>query len=224
VRIVESGADVQTSNTYEIAFERPFPREAQVEGGQYSDHPKTGVMDALANLQVRGGQNADPYLKVGAELVSGLTRTGQNTDQGGQPVVHERNEVLDKTQTSSSCLPQDAAGASDPASEEQEEVDGCALESNPDALAVIAAVDLGGMALDCLDDLLLPVFRAALLAITGELRLGEVTEQLDERDQLRAENERLKAELAKRECGRPKTEPARFPGDAMSAPHDEPQS
>jgi hypothetical protein len=147
VRIVESGADVQTSNTYEIAFERPFPREAQVEGGQYSDHPKTGVMDALANLQVRGGQNADPYLKVGAELVSGLTRTGQNTDQGGQPVVHERNEVLDKTQTSSSCLPQDAAGASDPASEEQEEADGCALEPNPDALAIIDAVDLGGRSL-----------------------------------------------------------------------------
>jgi hypothetical protein len=52
---------------------------------------------------------------------------------------------------------------------------------------------------DGLDELLLPLFRAALLAITSELRLAEVTAQLDERDRLRAENERLRAELAGRD-------------------------
>lgn len=68
VRIATSGAVGQTTNSYEIAFNEPFP---------------------VPNVQVSGGQNAD-------QVVSGLYSGGQQADQGGQPVVHEE-DVLNQT-------------------------------------------------------------------------------------------------------------------------------
>lgn len=92
VRILESGADGQTSNTYEIAFERPFSTEAQAEGGQNTDQAEADERSTAENAQVEGGQSADQS----PEVVSILTRGGQPADRGGQPVVHEE-DVLKKT-------------------------------------------------------------------------------------------------------------------------------
>lgn len=68
VRIATSGAVGQTTNTYEIAFNEPFP---------------------VPNVQVSGGQNAD-------QVVSGLYSGGQPADQGGQRAVQEE-DVFKKT-------------------------------------------------------------------------------------------------------------------------------
>lgn len=70
LRIETSGAADHRSNTYAIAFNEPFPVEAQVAAGQSADQS--------------------------IELVSRLTRTGQPADQAGQPVEHEE-DVLNQT-------------------------------------------------------------------------------------------------------------------------------
>jgi hypothetical protein len=68
VRIETSGAAGQQTNQYAIAFNEPFEVASELD---------------------RGGQNAD-------HPVSGLYRTGQNADPGGQRAVHEE-DVLKKT-------------------------------------------------------------------------------------------------------------------------------
>jgi len=70
VRIETSGATGQQTNLYAIAFNEPFE---------------------VVQEQVRGGQNAD-------HPVSGLYRSGQPADPGGQRAVHEE-DVLKKTKT-----------------------------------------------------------------------------------------------------------------------------
>lgn len=77
VRIATSGQAGQTTNTYEIAFNEPFP---------------------VPNVQISGGQNAD-------QVVSGLYRGGQSADQGGQPVVHEEDVSTQTKKTLSPRLP-----------------------------------------------------------------------------------------------------------------------
>lgn len=76
VRIATSGAVGQTTNTYEIAFNEPFP---------------------VPNVQVSGGQHSD-------RVVSGLYSGGQPADQGGQPVVQEE-DVFKKTKKTLSPRP-----------------------------------------------------------------------------------------------------------------------
>lgn len=93
VRIVTSGQVGQTTNTYEIAFNEPFP---------------------VPNVQVSGGQNAD-------QVVSGLYSGGQPADQGGQPVVHEEDVSNQTKKTSSSRVPKPRVAGS-PAPKTEEEV------------------------------------------------------------------------------------------------------
>lgn len=84
VRIATSGQVGQTTNTYEIAFNEPFP---------------------VPNVQVSGGQNAD-------QVVSGLYSGGQRADQGGQPAVHEEDVFKKTKKTLSSRIPRQTRKAS----------------------------------------------------------------------------------------------------------------
>ncbi|MCX5209776.1 helix-turn-helix domain-containing protein [Kitasatospora sp. NBC_00240] len=93
VRIATSGAAGQTTNTYEIAFNEPFP---------------------VPNVQVSGGQNAD-------QVVSGLYSGGQPADQGGQPVVQEEDVFKKTKKTSSSRLPRQRSTKQLPAVTPEEE-------------------------------------------------------------------------------------------------------
>jgi hypothetical protein len=95
LRIEESGAADHRTNTYVIAFNEPFPVEAQVGAGQSADQS--------------------------SELVSPLTRTGQPADLAGQPVEHEEN-VFKKTYKTSPSRPpkQRTAPPAKPARGEEE--------------------------------------------------------------------------------------------------------
>lgn len=92
VRIATSGQAGQTTNTYEIAFNEPFP---------------------VPNVQVSGGQNAD-------QVVSGLYQGGQPADQGGQPVVHEEDVFTQTKKTLSARLPKQARQQPSAAPQERE--------------------------------------------------------------------------------------------------------
>jgi hypothetical protein len=83
LRIETSGAVDHSSNSYLIAFNEPF------EVG-----PETGT-----------GQQTDQ------QLVSGLTRAGQQTDQAGQRAVHEEDVLKKTTQTLSPSVPEQPAPA-----------------------------------------------------------------------------------------------------------------
>lgn len=114
LRLVGSGAADHTSNTYEIAFDRPF-----------------------AGSPVSAGQNTDQS----AALVSPLTRSGQNTDQAGQRAVHEE-DVSKKTDRPPPPTPSEPAATSHPGPEGAAAGEGCADNTNPDADAVIGKLDL----------------------------------------------------------------------------------
>ncbi|MEU8920349.1 hypothetical protein AB0D10_05335 [Kitasatospora sp. NPDC048545] len=104
LRIEESGAADHRTNTYAIAFNEPFPVEAQVGAGQPADQS--------------------------GELVSRLTRTGQRADLAGQPVEHEE-DVFKKTYKTSPSRPpaqRRAAPVARPAQTEEEA--GSSLELN----------------------------------------------------------------------------------------------
>ncbi len=94
VQIETSGAVGQKTNEYVIAFNEPFT--------------------AASDAPVWGGQNAD-------HLVSGLYRSGQPADQGGQPAVHEE-DVSKKTEKT--VPPSGPPNADAPVSEPRAGTDG----------------------------------------------------------------------------------------------------
>jgi hypothetical protein len=109
VRVVTSGAPGQTTNTYEIAFNEPFP---------------------TPDIQVGGGQNPD-------QVVSRLHRGGQPADQGGQPVVQEEDVPKKTKKTLSSRSPQQPRLPS-PRGGAPEEREISAAPDNPDPAALVA--------------------------------------------------------------------------------------
>jgi len=127
LRVKMSGATNHRSNTYEIAFEAPFPDPGT---GQYSDQSNRLLVSPVTST----GQNTD---QLGPELVSPLTRTGQ-------PVGHDIDEVQDNYVDKTSTAPTLAASTAGPSGTgEAAAGDGYAeQEPNPDAEAVIDKLDL----------------------------------------------------------------------------------
>lgn len=113
VRIVTSGAAGQTTNTYEIAFNEPF---------------------SVDDAQVGDGQNAD-------QVVSGLYRSGQPADGGGQRAVQEE-DVPKKTKKTFSPRPSRKSQpppSPEPAAEAPERETEAAPDNHDQAQQVAAA-------------------------------------------------------------------------------------
>jgi hypothetical protein len=115
VRIETSGAAGQQTNLYVIAFNEPFETvQEQAGGGQNADHP-----------------------------VSGLYRSGQNADPGGQRAVHEE-DVLKKTKKTLSPRTVPKARQAPPAAPKDERENPAAPRNDTDQATAAWAAARGG--------------------------------------------------------------------------------